>query len=246
MTILIYTRVSTTDQSVASQLSEIRPYVAARGWVVAGEFTDKASGTRARRDGLDEMLERVALGGIDAIVVYKLDRLGRSIINVVELVKALAAEGVAVIAITQGIDTREGSPTGRMVLNLMAVFAEFERDMIRERTVAGLNAAKMRGKVLGKPSRFWRCPDKWAGQIAAWEDVGRRDGVRGLAKIIGCCPSTACKILAAVRGGTVPEVGAKSYRIVPRVEPPRAPVLPPGMPPEVLPAKTVNDDEFVE
>src|SRR6478752_3199158 len=131
----IYARVSTEGkknadgsrmkgQTVDPQLLELRDYQARQGFTPAGEFTDVMSGTKAARPGLDSLVASAKAGGIEVILVVKLDRLGRSLINVIRLIEELDAAGVAVICTSQGIDTRKDSPCGRMILQIMAAFSE--------------------------------------------------------------------------------------------------------------------------
>jgi putative DNA-invertase from lambdoid prophage Rac len=120
---------------------------------------------------------------VDAVAVVKLDRLGRSVLNVVRLVEELDGMGVAVICTSQGIDTRKESPCGRMILQIMAAFAEFEKAIIVERTVAGLRVARAAGKVLGRPSRVAIPLEQRAVVIAEWRAA--RTGLRDLAKRLG-------------------------------------------------------------
>lgn len=196
MNIAIYARVSTEGkkqsdgsrlkgQTVDPQLLELREYCARQAWPVVGEWTDVMSGTKAARPGLDALLVKCRSGGVDAICVVKLDRLGRSLINVVDLVDRLNKMGVAIICTSQGIDTRKDSPCGRMIMQIMAAFAEFERAIISERTVAGLANAKSKGAVLGRPNpQLIPEADRHA-VVALWRLRGRPGGLRGLGQLLG-------------------------------------------------------------
>lgn len=204
--IAIYARVSTEGmkladgsrlkgQTVDPQLVELREYCARHGWPVVGEWTDVMSGTYAARPGLDDMLVRCLRGEIDAVVVVKLDRLGRSLLNVVRLIETLDKKGVAVICTTQGIDTRKSSPTGRFVLQLMAAFAELERSMISERTKAGLRVVRARGVALGRRSAALAGVADVGAVVAAWRAETGGRGVRELARRLGgCSTSTAARL----------------------------------------------------
>lgn len=190
MNIATYLRVSTEDQTIEPQRLELAGWIERNAFTAVGEFVDIISGARADRQGLDALKARCAAGGIDAVAVVKLDRLGRSVINVVTLIAELEKLGVAVICTSQGIDTRAANPCGKMQYQIIAAVAEFEREIIRERTRAGLRAARSRGSVLGRPSAALAgCPDVPA-QIRAWDEAGRIGGLRGLAKLLGGC-STA-------------------------------------------------------
>ena len=140
MALVGYTRVSTLDQNPALQ----RDALAAAGCVKL--FEDRASGARADRPGLAQALAFLREG--DVLVVWKLDRLGRSLPHLIETVAALAARGVGFRSLTESIDTT--TPGGRLVFHLFGALGQFERDLIRERTRAGLAAAAARGRKGGR------------------------------------------------------------------------------------------------
>ena len=150
--IAIYGRVSTNGQSHDSQLREVRAYVRRR-WPKAevNEYLDKASGARFSREGLDEMMSEVRKGRIDVLSVYKIDRLARSLQHLAQIIGELAAHGTAFVSSSQGIDTSENNPAGRLQMHVLAAVAEFERSVIVERINAGLAAARERGAKLGRP-----------------------------------------------------------------------------------------------
>ena len=150
--IAIYGRVSTDAQSHASQLREVRAYVRRR-WPRAevAEYLDKASGARFSREGLDALMMVVRRGRVDVVIVYKLDRLGRSLQHLAQIIGEFEAHGTALVATSQGIDTSESNPAGRLQMHVLAAVAEFERSVIRERINAGLAAARERGTKLGRP-----------------------------------------------------------------------------------------------
>ncbi|MTD94352.1 recombinase family protein [Hyphomicrobium sp. xq] len=137
-----YARVSTADQKLRMQLDALK---AARCDRV---FKDHGiSGGKANRPGLDEALKTLKRG--DALVVLKLDRLGRSVQHLSDLLVRLGNEGIHFCSLAEGINTT--TPGGKLVYHLFAAFAEFNRDMIRENTVLGLAAAKQRGARVGRP-----------------------------------------------------------------------------------------------
>ena len=140
MSLVGYARVSTLDQSPALQ----RDALAAAG--CERVFEDQASGARADRPGLAEALAYLRAG--DVLVVWKLDRLGRSLPHLIETVTALEARGAGLRSITEAIDTT--TPGGRLVFHLFGALGQFERDLIRERTRAGLAAAAARGRKGGR------------------------------------------------------------------------------------------------
>lgn len=145
MDLIGYARVSTEDQSLALQ----RDALAAAGCVRV--FEDTASGARSDRAGLAAAVAACVSG--DVLTVWKLDRLGRSMLDLVELVERLNARGVGLKVLTgagAAIDTTR--PEGKFTFALFAALAEFERELIRERTKAGMAAAKRRGRHVGRPS----------------------------------------------------------------------------------------------
>ncbi|MBV8442067.1 MAG: recombinase family protein [Hyphomicrobiales bacterium] len=135
-----YARVSTGDQDLALQLDALKKAGCER------IFTDKASGAKVDRPGLAQALAYVREG--DALVVWKFDRLGRSLPHLIETVTALEARSVGLRSLTENIDTT--TPGGRLIFNVFGALAAFERDLVRERTKAGLAAAAARGRQGGR------------------------------------------------------------------------------------------------
>ena len=150
--IAVYGRVSTIAQNHASQLREVRAYVRRR-WPKAEiiEYLEKASGAKFSRDALDAMMSEVRKGRIDIIAIYKLDRLGRSLQHLAQLIGELKTHRTALVSTSQGIDTSESNSASRLQMNVLLAVAEFERDAIIERINAGLAAARDRGVKLGRP-----------------------------------------------------------------------------------------------
>jgi DNA invertase Pin-like site-specific DNA recombinase len=147
----IYARVSTQDQNCEMQVRELREYAGRRGWNLVGEYVDTGwSGAKASRPELDRLMNDAALRRFDAVIVWKLDRFGRSVRNCLDGIEALRAHGVRFLAVSQSIDTDESNPTARLLLHILASVAEFERELIRERVRAGIKSAKHKGKQLGR------------------------------------------------------------------------------------------------
>src|SRR5437016_3012704 len=152
MRVAIYLRVSTDKQTTDSQAIELREYCARRGWNKAREFSDTASGAKCSRLGLDSLMKEVRRGRVDVIVAYKLDRLGRSLAHLAQLIGEIAAHRTALVIPAQGIDTSAANSASQLQLNILMAVAEFEREIIRERVHSGLRAARARGARLGRPS----------------------------------------------------------------------------------------------
>jgi DNA invertase Pin-like site-specific DNA recombinase len=137
-----YARVSTCDQDAALQIDAL----AAAGCMRI--FEDKASGAKEDRPQLVACLDYLRDG--DTLVIWKLDRLGRSLSHLLQLANDLQARGVQLVITTMGIDTR--TPGGRLLYSVLGAVAEYERSLIKERTQAGLHAARARGRVGGRPA----------------------------------------------------------------------------------------------
>jgi DNA invertase Pin-like site-specific DNA recombinase len=152
MKIALYLRVSTDRQTTDSQAVELHEYCARRGWTNVTEYSDTSSGAKFTREGLDSLMREVRKGRIDAIVAYKLDRLGRSLAHLAQLISEMTAHRVALVIPAQGIDTSAANPASQLQLNILMAVAEFEREIIRERVNSGLRAARARGARLGRPA----------------------------------------------------------------------------------------------
>ena len=179
-----YARVSTTDQNPELQLDALRDAGCAR------VFTDYASGTKTSRPELDRALDQLRAG--DTLVVWKLDRLGRSLPHLVETIQGLADRDVGFRSIQDPVDTT--TPGGRLVFHIFAALAEFERDLIRERTQAGLAAARARGRVGG------RKPALKPEQVTMARDLLAADPSRTVASVattLGVGKSTLYRALQA-------------------------------------------------
>jgi len=147
----LYARVSTDDQTCALQLDEMRTFCERMGWKIYGEYVDTGfSGSTDKRPQLAKILTDARRRRFDCLIVWKLDRFGRSVSNFVRHMEDLTAWGVRFLTITQQIDTDQANPTSRLLMHIFAAFAEFERAMISERVKAGMKAAKYRGAKLGR------------------------------------------------------------------------------------------------
>ncbi len=190
--LLGYARVSTTEQNPDLQVDEL---TAAGCWKV---WTDHASGALDRRPQLDEVLEQLRPG--DTLVVWRLDRLGRSLRHLIEVVTGLDERAVGFRSLRENIDTTTAG--GRLVFHLFGALAQFEREIIRDRTVAGLTAARARGRVGGRPSKLtaeqvrqarkmYDARELTVEQIGAVLGVSRTSIYRALGKATTPVPSTS-------------------------------------------------------
>ncbi len=139
-----YARVSTKDQNLDLQLQALQKAGCEK------IFEEKISGSTKNRPELEKMIEQFRPG--DELYVWRLDRLGRSLKHIIDLVLALSEKGIIIKGLTDGVDT--STINGRLFLNLMASLAEYERELIRERTKAGLQSARARGRLGGRPKGY--------------------------------------------------------------------------------------------
>lgn len=176
-----YARVSTTDQDAQLQLDALS---AAGCYRI---FTDTASGSLESRPELNKLLDQIRPG--DTLVVWRLDRFGRSIRYLINHMDALQQQGVEFKSLQENIDT--SSSGGLLVFNIFASLAEFERDLIRERTNAGLQAARARGRIGGRPSSF--SPDKLRTAKRMYEQKDMT--VAQIGEVLGVSRSTVYRAL---------------------------------------------------
>ena len=187
----LYGRVSTTDkgQDPELQLKDLRAYANARGWKVFGEYVDKGeSGAKDRRPQLDRLMEDARKRRIDGILVWKLDRFGRSLKSLVTTLEELRALGIQFVSYTENLDF--STPAGRAMANLIGVFAEFERDLIRERVRAGIQNAKSKGIRVGRRPLI---DEKLLRTVKDRRDKGM--SIRGISKELGLSKSLVHKSL---------------------------------------------------
>jgi DNA invertase Pin-like site-specific DNA recombinase len=148
----LYLRVSTGDQTVENQRRELEAAAAQRGWIITATFADEGvSGAKGRdkRPGLDAMLKDATRGKFDVAMCWAVDRMGRSLADLVSTLQELHGAKVDLFLLQQAIDTT--TPSGRAMFGMLGVFAEFERSMIQARVNAGLARAKAAGVKLGRP-----------------------------------------------------------------------------------------------
>ena len=149
MNVAIYARVSTADQSISMQLDELRQYCLTRGWTIVHEYLDKGvSGAKASRPQLDRMMAAAAKKEFDVVLVWKLDRFGRSLAHLTSVIALLESYGVAFASARDQIDLTTAA--GRLMFGVLGAMSQFERDLIKERTRAGMAAAARRGVHCGR------------------------------------------------------------------------------------------------
>jgi DNA invertase Pin-like site-specific DNA recombinase len=194
----LYARVSTTDQTPATQLEALRSFAIARGWT-ALDFVDHGiSGAKERRPALDALMAAVRARKVDVVACVKLDRLARSTHHLVTLGRELQALGVDLVVLDQAIDTT--TPAGRLLFHVLAAIAEFKRDLIRDRVRAGIRRAKAQGRRLGRPRLHHVDPARAQALLA--------DGLslRAVARALKTHATTVRRALG--RGVTKPSAGA--------------------------------------
>jgi DNA invertase Pin-like site-specific DNA recombinase len=192
-TVGLYLRVSTDGQSVTNQRLELEAAAERNGWSIVAVFSDPGiSGAKGRdkRPGLDKMLKAVARREFDMVAAWSVDRLGRSLPDLLTMLGELQAKNVDLYLHKQALDT--STPAGRMLFQMLGVFAEFERAMIRDRVLAGLGRARKAGKVLGRPRL---APDK---ETAVRSMLAAGKGINSTAKAIGVSNGVVERIKAAM------------------------------------------------
>ncbi len=149
MKVAIYVRVSTQDQSLDLQRTELTRFAKARGWKITKIYEDKATGTNGNRPKLKELMSAANGREFDVLLIWKLDRLFRSIKGLVTTIQDFQALGIAFVSLKDQIDL--STPSGRLMLHILGAFGEFEASLIKERVMAGLKEAKRKGIILGRP-----------------------------------------------------------------------------------------------
>src|SRR5271169_2790083 len=145
----LYARVSTNDQqTLPMQSRSLREYATRRGWSIAMQIREVGSGA-AHREAREQMMEAARRREIDVVLVWRLDRWGRSVTDLLATLQELEHLGVGFVSLTEALDLT--TPAGRAMAGLLAIFAEFEREILRERTRAGLAHARQNGRRLGRP-----------------------------------------------------------------------------------------------
>ena len=190
--LVLYLRVSTLDQTTANQDRELREIAARMGWEIVKVYKDHGiSGAKGRdkRPAFNALCRDAAQRKFDVVMAWSVDRLGRSLQDLVGFLSELHAMRIDLFLHQQGLDTT--TPAGKAMFQMMGVFAEFERSMIQERVRAGLARAKSEGKKLGRPPI---APDLEKAIREALSRPGRMEGVRKIAERFGVNPGTVQRI----------------------------------------------------
>lgn len=191
----LYLRVSTDSQTVENQRRELEATAARHGWQVVATFADEGiSGAKGRdqRPGLDALLKAVARREVDLVAAWSVDRLGRSLQDLVGLLGDLHAKKVDLYLHQQGLDTT--TPSGRAMFGMLGVFAEFERAMIKERVNSGLARARAKGVRLGRPTVGAKVEEKVRAALASGL------GIKSAARAAGVGVSVAQRVKAEMGG----------------------------------------------
>jgi DNA invertase Pin-like site-specific DNA recombinase len=201
----IYARVSTLDkgQDIELQLRDLRSYAEARGWQIFDEYKDVGeSGAKDQRPEFNRLMNNARKRKIDGILVWKLDRFGRSLKSLVTTLEELRGLGVQFVSYTENLDF--STPAGRAMANLIGVFAEFERDLIRERVRAGIQNAKAKGIKVGRRSLIDKDILK---TVANYRDRGMT--IRQISKALNVSKSLVHKTLKILSQQTLENQGSK-------------------------------------
>lgn len=147
-TAALYMRVSSVDQHPETQLHDLRALAQQRGFRIVSEYTDKISGTKARRPGLDDLLRDARRGRFQVVVVWASDRIARSVRHFLEVLDELNHLSIEFVSFRENLDT--GGPLGRAVVIIIGAIAELERNLIIERVRAGMRRARLEGRHIGR------------------------------------------------------------------------------------------------
>ncbi len=187
----LYVRVSTDRQTVENQIAALAKVAEARGWQIVQTYSDQGiSGAKGRKDraGLDAMLNDAQRGKFDVVMAWAIDRIGRSLVDLLGTIETLKACSVDLYLDQQAIDTT--TPSGRLMLQMTGAFAEFERAMIQARIHAGLKRAVANGKTLGRPLNDPAAIDK------ALSELRKGVGINRVARMVGLSNSTVTRLKA--------------------------------------------------
>jgi DNA invertase Pin-like site-specific DNA recombinase len=201
MRVVMYLRVSTVDQTTANQERELRQVAERAGWQIVKVYKDHGiSGAKGRdkRPAFDALHKAAMRREFDVVMAWSVDRLGRSLQDLIGFLSEINAAGVDLFLHQQGLDTT--TPGGKAMFQMLGVFAEFEHSMIQERVRAGLARARSEGKRLGRPRIE---PELEKRILAALNKPGRTEGVRKIAERFNVDPGTVQRISRPFDGASV-------------------------------------------
>jgi putative DNA-invertase from lambdoid prophage Rac len=188
----IYTRVSTADQNSELQLRELQEYAKRQGWEIVQTYEGVISGAKASRPGLNRLMEDARARTFDCLMVWKLDRFGRSLVDCLNNIQELERWRIRFIATTQNLGTDETNPASRFLLHVLGAAAEFERSLTRERTLAG----QIRYRLIMQPERWARASPAVPGRTSHL--TGPSGSLTVLRCVRGRCDGGS-KILVSIR-----------------------------------------------
>ena len=196
MRVALYLRVSTKEQTTENQRRELEAVAERSGWTVVGVYEDAGiSGAKGRdkRPAFDKLLKDASRRELDMIAAWSVDRLGRSLQNLVSFLEEIRALGVDLYLHQQGLNT--ATPAGRAMFQMCGVFAEFERSMIRERINAGLERARANGKTLGRKTGPSKKRQRRQADILKLHHDGQ--SIRAIARAVRMSPGTVHSVIRA-------------------------------------------------
>jgi DNA invertase Pin-like site-specific DNA recombinase len=196
--VAIYTRVSTIDQHPETQLCDLREMAKQRGYEIVQEYTDKISGAKQKRPGLDQLLADAGRHKFDLVLVWAFDRMARSVWHFLEILDELNHLNVEFVSFRENIDT--GGPLGRAMIVIVGAIAELEKNLIVERVRAGMRRARLEGRQIG------RSPLKIDRQQVVHD---RRSGMSltAVAKKYRVSRATVCRLVKEMSGGSQESTG---------------------------------------
>ena len=184
--VALYLRVSSLDQHPETQRYDLVQLAQQRGFTIVEEYVDKISGTRARRPGLDRMMNDARHHRLDAVAVWAFDRLARSVRHFLQLLDELDHLGVEFVSFRENVDS--GGPLGRAMVTILGAVAELERNLIIERVRSGMRRAKLEGQHIGRPRLI-------VDRDAVVRDRQRGHSIRQIAKLHRLSRTSVCRVL---------------------------------------------------
>ena len=184
--VALYMRVSSLDQHPETQRYDLVQLAQQRGFTIVEEYVDKISGTRARRPGLDRMMNDARHHRFDAVAVWAFDRLARSVRHFLQLLDELDHLGVEFVSFRENVDS--GGPLGRAMVTILGAVAELERNLIIERVRSGMRRAKLEGQHIGRPRLI-------VDRDAVVRDRQRGHSIRQIAKLHRLSRTSVCRVL---------------------------------------------------